>query len=139
MLTIELRYLVYTALLAGSLWIPFIVGINVTDFPGKRDLSLRPADPMRMVAWVHRSFRAHLNALEQLLPFAVIVLVGALAHVSTPTTRVCAQALFWLRVVHAIGVPTGLLKLPFRPMVYFAGWVAMLVFASQILFVAPAG
>ena len=38
----ELKWLIYTALLAGSLWIPFIVGVNTTDFPGKAQLFIRP-------------------------------------------------------------------------------------------------
>jgi hypothetical protein len=41
-MTVELKWLIYTALLAGSLWIPFIVGVNTTDFPGKAQLFIRP-------------------------------------------------------------------------------------------------
>jgi MAPEG family len=40
---------------------------------------------------------------------------------------------FWLRVAHAIGMISGLARLPLRPMIYFAGWVAMLIFAWQVL------
>ena len=41
-MTLELKWLIYTALLAGSLWIPFIVGVNITDFPGKAQLFILP-------------------------------------------------------------------------------------------------
>ena len=85
-MTVELKWLIYTALLAGSLWIPFIVGVNMTDFQGKDQLFVRPPDPSQMNPWVHRSLRAHQNLLEQLVPFAIIVLAGAVAHVSTPVT-----------------------------------------------------
>ena len=60
-MTIELTWLVYTAILAGSLWIPYIVGVNITEFEGKSTLFYRPPDNSKMQAWVHRSFRAHLN------------------------------------------------------------------------------
>ena len=89
-MTPELRWLTYTALLAGSLWIPFIVGVNVTDFANKEQLFVRPPDANQMKPWVHRSLRAHQNLLEQLLPFAIVVLAGAVSRVSTPITVACS-------------------------------------------------
>jgi uncharacterized MAPEG superfamily protein len=132
-MTPELRWLMYTALLAGSLWIPFIIGVNITDFPGKEQLFVRPPDHGQMKPWVHRSLRAHQNLLEQLLPFAIIVLAGAVSRVSTSTTVACSITFFWLRVVHAIGMISGLARLPLRPMIYFACWIATLIFAWQVL------
>jgi uncharacterized MAPEG superfamily protein len=132
-MTPELEWLMYTALLAGSLWIPFIIGINITDFPGKEQLFIRPPDHSQMKPWVHRSLRAHQNLLEQLLPFSIVVLAGALSRVSTPTTVACSITFFWLRVVHAIGMISGLARLPLRPMIYFAAWIVMLIFAWQVL------
>jgi uncharacterized MAPEG superfamily protein len=131
--TVELKWLIYTALLAGSLWIPFIFGVNTTDFPGKTQLFIRPPDPVQLKPWVHRSLRAHQNLLEQLLPFAIIVLVGAITHVSTPVTIACSITFFWLRVAHAIGMISGLARLPLRPMIYVGGWIVMLVFAWQVM------
>ena len=90
-----------------------------------------------MPAWVHRSLRAHQNLLEQFLPFAVVVLIGALVHVSTPITGACVVIFFWLRVAHAIGIISGLARAPLRPMLYAGGWVTMLVVAWQV--VAHAG
>jgi uncharacterized MAPEG superfamily protein len=131
--TLELKWLMYTALLAGSLWIPFIVGVNTTDFPDKAQQFIRPPDHGQMKPWVHRSLRAHQNLLEQFVPFAIIVLIGAVTRVSTPVTAACSIAFFWLRVAHAIGMISGLARLPLRPMIYFVAWIVMLVFASQVL------
>jgi uncharacterized MAPEG superfamily protein len=136
-MTLELKWLMYTALLAGSLWIPFIIGVNITDFPGKEHQFVRPPDYNQMKPWVHRSLRAHQNLLEQLLPFAIVVLVGAVSRVSTSITVACSITFFWLRVAHAIGMISGWAGLPLRPMIYFAGWIAMLVLAWQILLKAP--
>ena len=132
-MTTELRWLMYTALLAGALWIPFIIGINTTTFPGKDQLFIRPPDHSTMPPWVHRSLRAHQNLLEQLLPFSIIVLVGAIAGLSTPVTVACSIIFFWVRVAHAIGMISGLARLPLRPLLYLSGWVVMLVFAWQVL------
>jgi len=132
-MTVELKWLTYTALLAGSLWIPFIVGVNTTDFPGKAQLFIRPPDHGQMKPWVHRSLRAHQNLLEQFVPFAIIVLVGAVTQVSTPVTVVCSITFFWLRVAHAIGMISGLARSPLRPMIYVAAWIVTVVFAWQVL------
>jgi uncharacterized MAPEG superfamily protein len=132
-MTMELRWLAYSALLAGSLWIPFIIGVNTTNFPGKDQLFMRPPDPSAMPSWVHRSLRAHQNLLEQLLPFSLIVLIGAISGVSTPVTVACSIIFFWLRVAHAIGMISGLARLPLRPLLYLSGWIVMLVFAWQVL------
>ena len=132
-MTTELTWLTYTALLAGSLWIPFIVGVNVTDFEGKDIQFIRPPNPGKMELWVHRSLRAHQNLLEQFVPFAIIVLIGAVAHVSTSVTVACSIIFFWLRVAHAVGMITGLARLPLRPTIYFAGWIVTLVYAWQVL------
>lgn len=136
-MTTELAWLTYTALLAGSMWIPFVVGVNVTDFEGKSEQFLRPPDHRKMAPWVHRSFRAQQNLLEQLVPFAVVVLVGAVSDVSTPVTVACSIIFFWIRVVHAVGMITGLARLPLRPIIYLSGWIVLLVYAWQVVFNAP--
>ncbi|HTC43504.1 MAG TPA: MAPEG family protein [Steroidobacteraceae bacterium] len=132
-MTAELKWLVYTALLAGSLWIPYIIGVNITDFAGKRQQFVRPPDPSQMKPWVHRSLRAHQNLLEQLLPFSIVVLAGAVSRVSTSITIACSITFFWLRVAHAVGMISGLARLPLRPLIYFVGWIVMLIFAWQVL------
>jgi MAPEG family len=67
-MTDELFWLLLTAVLAASLWMPYIVGINMTNFEGKDDIFIRPPDQKQMEPWVQRSYRAHLNLLEQFLP-----------------------------------------------------------------------
>jgi uncharacterized MAPEG superfamily protein len=89
-MTTELKWLVFTALLAGSLWMPFIVGVNVSNFEGKERLFDRPPDHSKMDPWIHRSVRAHQNLLEQLLPFAIVVIAGAVSGVTTSVTVACS-------------------------------------------------
>ncbi|MEM8958657.1 MAG: MAPEG family protein [Pseudomonadota bacterium] len=132
-MTPELFWLTLTALLAGSLWIPFIVGVNAT--PARAvvgDLS-RPPDLGRMPAWVHRAHRAHLNLVEQFLPFAVVVLVAHMAGVSTPVTVWATALFFWLRVAHAAGMISGAARLPVRPLIFTAGWLCILAVGGAVL------
>jgi uncharacterized MAPEG superfamily protein len=136
-MTSELFWLVLTAVLAASLWMPYIVGINTTNFEGKEDIFVRLPDHSKMEPWVQRSYRAHLNLLEQLLPFATLVIIAHLLKVSTPITAWCAFLFFWLRVAHAIGMISGLARLPLRPLLYVAGWLMTIAIAWQILAYAP--
>jgi uncharacterized MAPEG superfamily protein len=132
-MTTELFWLLLTSILATSLWIPYIAGVNSTKYEGQDDSFIRPPDHSKMAAWVHRSHRAHLNLLEQFLPFAVIVIVAHLLKVSTPVTAWCAILFFWLRVAHAIGMITGWARLPARPLLFTAGWLVTMVMAWQVL------
>jgi uncharacterized MAPEG superfamily protein len=132
-MTTELFWLTLTAILASSLWIPYIIGVNVTDYEGKQHSFSRPPDQSKMAPWVHRSHRAHLNLLEQFVPFATVVIIGFQAKVSTTITVWCTIAFFWLRVAHAIGMITGKARFPIRPLLFTSGWIATIVMAWQVL------
>lgn len=128
----ELFWLMLTAVLAGSLWIPFIIGVtseekDFTDFT-------RPPDLTMMRPWVHRAFRAHQNLLETLVPFAAVVLVAQAAGVSTQVTLWAAVAFFWIRVIHAVGMISGLAIFPVRPIIFTASWICTLAVAGAVLF-----
>ena len=59
--------------------------------------------------WAGRAQRAHHNMLENLVLFAALVLVAAIAQKTNGTTLAGAQVFFWARVAHAviylIGIP----------------------------------
>jgi uncharacterized MAPEG superfamily protein len=131
-MTTELFWLMLTAILASSLWIPYVIGINKTSYEGQAQSFVRPPDHAKMEAWVHRSYRAHQNLLEQLMPFAVIVLTGYLLKISTPITAWCAIIFFWLRLAHAIGMITAWTRMPWRPLIFTAGWIVTMVYAWQV-------
>ena len=130
-MTVELIVLTLTALLAASLWIPYIIGVNTTDFPDP--VENRPHDPAVMPPWVHRSFRAHLNLLEQFLPFAVVVIVAHLAGVSNAVTVWSSVAFLLLRIAHAVWMIGGLTVLPVRPLIFSAAWLCILAIGAAVL------
>lgn len=132
-MTTELFWLMLTAILAASLWIPYIIGVNTAAYEGKQSEFIRPPDHSKMPAWVHRSHRAHLNLLEQFLPFAVIVIIGHLLGVSSVITEWCSILFFWLRVLHAAGMISGKARFPVRPTIFTLGWLVTMVFAWQVL------
>ncbi|MEM0937366.1 MAG: MAPEG family protein [Pseudomonadota bacterium] len=132
-MTPELFWLTLSTLLAASLWIPFIVGVNMmpaTDGPSPFH---RPPDIRAMPPWIHRAYRAHLNMIETLVPFAAMVLIAHVAGISSSATLAATVAFFWLRLAHAVGMITGWAGMPLRPLIFTASWVCTLVVAGAVL------
>jgi uncharacterized MAPEG superfamily protein len=131
-MTTELTYLTLTMMLAASLWIPYIVGVNLHAHPDG-DPFERPAALERFPAWVHRAHRAHLNMIETAMPFAALVLLAHALGISTAVTIGAAAAFFWLRLAHAVGMISGLAKFPLRPAIFVLSWACTLTMGWQIL------
>ncbi len=131
-MTLELFWLTLTALLAASLWIPFIVGVNTETGKDFSDFT-RPPDLTTMRPWVHRAWRAHQNLLETLIPFAAVILIAHMAGISTSVTVFAAVTFFWLRVAHAIGMISGLARFPVRPILFTASWLCTIAVGLQLL------
>lgn len=126
----------WTALLAASLWLPYIIGINSAPdgtLTAGVDPFVKPVDPNLHRPWVARAHRAHLNLLEQFLPMLALVLIAHLAGISTGVTVWATGLFFGLRVVHAVGMITGLARLPVRPLIFVAGWMCILAVGATVL------
>jgi len=118
--------LVSLMLIAATLWIPYIVGMN-KHLPDEVNNFQRPYDGSGLPDWVVRANRAHLNLLEQSFPFAVLILILYAADGFTTVTYWTAIVFFWLRVAHAVGMITGFTQMPLRPMIFTAAWVCILI------------
>ena len=119
-LTTELRLLSYTAFICLLLWVPYILGVIKTrgllravGYPSGLADDLPP--------WAQRAQRAHLNLVENIAPFAILVLVAHLTSVSGGLALLGARLFFWSRVVQLL--------------VMFAGisWVRTLAFAAGLI------
>lgn len=134
----ELGILTCLSILAASLWIPYVVGAaRQPHVEGAADGFSRPADLTRLPAWIHRSHRAHLNMLEQFLPFAVLVLLVDRSDGFTALTYWTAIAFFWLRVAHAVGMISGMTLFPVRSIIFNLSWVCSLIMAYAVFAAAP--
>lgn len=130
---VELAVLAFLAVCAALLWIPFIVGVSQTPLPANAsDPFLRPHDLRNLPAWVHRAHRAHLNLLEQLLPFAILVLIIDRMNGFTTLTYWTAIVFLSVRVVHAVGMITGTLRMPLRPIVFNLGVLCVLTMGFAV-------
>lgn len=129
----ELGILTCLGLFAASLWIPYIAGAANATLPADApDGFVRIANPSLHKPWIQRAYRAHLNLLEQLVPFALLVLLVDRIEGFSDLTYWTAIAFFWLRVAHAVGYITGWAGFPLRPIIFTAGWICCLIMGYAV-------
>jgi uncharacterized MAPEG superfamily protein len=130
----ELTYLTLSGILAVLLWVPYIAARALNwgiptflnnypeEFPAKS-----PKQPL----WAERAQRAHLNMIETLPSFAVVILVAVVSSSLTEVTACWAQIFFFARVAHAIVYILGVPYL--RTPVYLISWFAILRIGFSLL------
>ena len=128
----ELLYLLLTAILTGVLWIPVVIGYASTRGP-LTPATYKVAPTTRLPDWVNRANRAHLNAVENLAPFAVVVLIAHATGVSSTVTEICAAVYFYARLAHALIHISGFGLLMARTVAFTVAWVAFITFAVVLL------
>ncbi|MDE2473998.1 MAG: MAPEG family protein [Alphaproteobacteria bacterium] len=118
-MTSELMYLVWSVALTFIIMLIAVMGaiadVGLPKLAGNRE------DVPRFGGWAGRATRAHLNMLESLVLFAILVLVAQAANIHNGNTLLGAELFFWGRVAHAI--------------VYLAGipWLRTLAWAVSVV------
>lgn len=127
-ISVELRYLVYSAILLLVVWIPYILAefsraglVGALSYPDERPLPL----------WAARLRQAHRNLVENFGPFAVAVIAGEFVGLHTSGTVLCAQLFFWARVAHPIAQVVGIFGT--RTLTFAIGWGATLTYLFLVL------
>lgn len=130
-MTTDLWMLVWTAALA--LGLPFIYLAGLTQAPGGAAWSLgNRAEPLAGIPeWAARAQRAHLNLLQNLAPFAILVLVAQLSGKANATTALGATTFFWARVAHAAVYIAGIRYL--RTLVFAVSTVGAVLILGQLI------
>jgi len=81
--------------------------------------------------WVHRAYRSHMNAIENLVVFAPLAIAVDVGGSGNEVTAMASATYFWARLVHA---PVNILKIPVvRTLAYGVGVGACLVLAGRLL------
>jgi uncharacterized MAPEG superfamily protein len=118
-MTPELIYLVWSAVLTVVLMLIAVSGatlqVGLPTLAGNRE------GMPDMTSWAGRAERAHSNMLENLVLFAILVLVAQAAGVRNAMTLLGAQLFFWGRVGHAVLYIAGI------PWARTAAWVVSVV------------
>ncbi|MEM1288408.1 MAG: MAPEG family protein [Pseudomonadota bacterium] len=130
-MSIELWMLLAGSVMVASLWMPFVIGVNL-HLPASQEPGLRPPDTTLLPDWVQRANRAHLNLVEQFAPFAALVLTIELTGLSSALTGIAAMAFIVLRAAHAVGYITAMAQIPVRPIIFTAAWLCLIVMAVDV-------
>jgi uncharacterized MAPEG superfamily protein len=125
-MTPDLQMLVWSAALALVQMLVAVAGaqsqLGLPMLAGNRE------DLPAVTGWGGRARRAHLNMLESLVVFAIVVLVAHIAGRANESTALGATLFFWGRVAYAIIYVVGL------PWLRTAAW-AVSIAGIAIIFV----
>lgn len=126
---IELTLLALSAAFCAVMWVPYILArINAW---GLIETLGYPENPPPVPAWADRLQKAHANMVENLAPFAALVLVAHAADALGPLTALGAVLFFWARIVH---VGAYALAIPYvRTLAFAVAWVGMVLIFVAIL------
>lgn len=125
----ELLWLTLTVILTGVMWVPYILDrIMVRGLMGAMANPSRNDKPQS--PWAQRLYFAHTNAIENLVPFATLVLILNAMHHSTQSTVIACAVYFWARLAHAIIYTMGVPVL--RTLSFAFGFLAQVVLVIAI-------
>ena len=132
-MTEELYWLVLTAAMTGTFWIPYIVNrFRELGPPSMRFYPL--ADPPPRALWAARAQKAHINAVENLAVFAPLALAVYLVG-GTSLTALACKVYFFARLAHyAIGI-FGL-PIPLRTLAFLIGFACQMSLAVYLMIAA---
>jgi uncharacterized MAPEG superfamily protein len=125
----ELFWLTLTVVMTGLLWVPYIIDrimvrgvMGAMANPSRTDKSQSP--------WAIRLMFAHSNAIENLVVFAVLVLVADALNIRNDMTAFACALYFWSRLGHVIvytaGLPVG------RTLAFVGCFIAQAILAVAI-------
>ncbi len=128
-MTPELAYLVWSAALTFVVMLVSVAGatlqVGLPALAGNRDGLPEAA------GWAGRAARAHRNMLENLVLFAILVLVAHALGIRNSMTLLGVQLFFWGRVAHAAIYIAGI------PWARTAAWavsvVGLLLLFAQVI------
>ncbi|MBM3645424.1 MAG: hypothetical protein FJX02_13925 [Alphaproteobacteria bacterium] len=125
----DLIYLLYATILCFVQVV--VTAIGATQQVGLNTLAGNRDNLPALEGWVGRSKRAHANMLENLILFAVLVLLAHVSGKANATTALGATLFFWARLVYAGVYIAGVAWV--RTVVWFISVIGLILIASQLL------
>jgi uncharacterized MAPEG superfamily protein len=129
-LSYELRMLAYSAFLCLLLWVPYTLA--AIQARGLGPVAGYPTGKYEdLPAWAQRSQRAHMNLVENLAPFAALILLTHLTGQGSEATALGAALFFWARLlqagVHIAGIPW------LRTLCFAVAWAGNLIIFWEVV------
>lgn len=128
-MTTDLWMLVWTTVLCVLMPMTYVVG--ELRAPGGVEWGLGNRDtPFELPPWAARAKRAHANLVENLLPFAALVLVAHVSGRANEMTALGATIFFLSRVAYAVVYTAGIKVV--RTLIFFVGAGGLLLILVQL-------
>lgn len=128
-MSVDLMMLTWSALLTVLLTVPYAIGKTLEHglprMAGNRD------DVPPGTGWIGRAERAHRNMVENIAPFAALVLVAHVAGQANAMTALGTQLFFWSRLAHAVIYIAGIAWL--RTVAWVISVIGMLMIFIEIV------
>ena len=133
-MTRELSMLAWSSIFCALMWSPYILA-RIQAW-GLIDTVGYPRNPPPVPDWALRAQKAHANMVENLAPFAAIVLIAHVADVHNGATELGAMLFVLGRIVH---YPAYIAALPWvRTLAFAVAWFGTVLIFVQ-LYDAPIG
>jgi uncharacterized MAPEG superfamily protein len=129
MLTPDLKYLLLSVLLCFVQMLIAATGAN--QKVGLATLAGNREGLPELTGWAGRARRAHLNMVENLVLFAVLVLLAEVEDKNSAMTALGAAIFFWARLAYAVIYVAGIAWL--RTAAWFVSVIGMAIIAFELL------
>lgn len=126
----ELFWLLLSVLATALMWIPHILQLIFQEglFPAIYDPARETEHKAR---WAQRARRAHMNAIENLVIFAPLVLIINQTGMATELTAVSAMIFFFARIGHFLAYSFAIPIV--RVLFFLLGWACQIVLGCRLL------
>jgi uncharacterized MAPEG superfamily protein len=125
----ELFWLTLTVAMTALIWVPYILDRAMVRGLAGSMANPSPGDAPQS-AWAQRMMAAHVNAVENLVIFAPLVLIAGDLNISSAATAFACALYFWSRlahlVVYTLGIPVA------RTLAFTGGFVAQAILVLAI-------
>ena len=128
-MTVDLTYLAWTAALCIVMWMPHVTARALSWGPSVA--AGYPDDPPPVSKWIELAARAHANMVENIGPFAALVLVAHVGGMANETTALGAALFFWGKLAHMIVHTLGIPRI--RTGTFLIAWIGMVMIFLRII------
>ena len=125
----DLTYLLFAVILTFVQMLVAATGAN--QAVGLPTLAGNREGLSEIKGWAGRAKRAHLNMVENMVLFAALVLIAAVAGKANAMTAMGATIFFWGRVAYAVIYVAGIAWL--RTLAWFVSVIGMVLIAIELL------
>lgn len=129
-MTTEIYWLILSILLTAILWLPYIIN-RLLEQGIFKALWDPDGETTSQIEWAQRLMNAHVNAVENLVIFAPLVIISHVLNMNTELTAVAAILYFYSRLAHVV---LFTFRVPvLRIIAFFGGFIAQIILILTLL------